>query len=381
MSPVTSGVTVTYTGDEAGTITDGTDTITFSEIEQLTLTGQADVVDASADSLGVSIDAGAGDDTITMGAGDDSISAGGGYDQIILTGSGGVDTVSDFSIADDDEDGFYNDQLDVSDLTGGTGPGGAVRTSDVSVADDGFGNALLTFPGGEQLVLEGVTPAQMTTHDQMFAAGIPCFTPEVLLATQRGAVPAGQIRVGDMLQTADNGYQPVIWVGKRHLAASELAQHPHLKPYCLQPGGLLTPERPMLLSPQHRLLVNRSSFGQDWLKDESFLSAKLLAEVDVQCSQRLLADCGVTYVHLMTERHEVIFAEGIATETFWPGPEAIRGLSEADRRELFYLFPELAEVLDLVGAYGRGKVSTAYGALARSSLKRRDLPEHQTSQR
>ncbi|WP_425412306.1 hypothetical protein [Leisingera methylohalidivorans] len=44
----------------------------------------------------------------------------------------------------------------------------------------------------------------------------------------------------------------------------------------------------------------------------------------------------------MTERHEVIFAEGIATETFWPCPEAVRGLCAAGRRELFGLFPDPA---------------------------------------
>ncbi len=373
VSAVTTGVTVTYTGDEAGTITDGSDTITFSEIEALKLTDQGDVVDASADSAGVSIDAGAGDDTITLGSGNDSITTGAGYDELILTGAGGIDTVSDFSIADDDSDGFFNDQLDVSDLTGGTGPDGAVRTSDVSVTDDGSGNALLTFPGGEKIVLEGVAPSQITTTAQLISAGIPCFTSDVLLATKRGAVPAGRIQVGDMLQTADNGFQPVIWVGKRTLSQADLAERPHLRPYCVRPGGLLTPERPMLLSPQHRLLAGPKAFGQGTQFGESFLSAKLLAEIDKNCTQQTGTAAPVTYVHLMTERHEVIFAEGIATETFWPGPEAVRGLCAADRRELFGLFPELAAVHGLVGEHGRGLVRRAYGDLARQALKRRNL--------
>lgn len=373
LSAVTTGLTVTYTGDEAGTITDGADTITFSEIESMTLTGQADIVDASADSAGISIDAGRGDDTITLGAGDDSITSGDGYDEIILSGSGGVDTVSDFSISDDDSDGFFNDQLDVSALIGGTGPGGAVRAADVTVTDDGFGNALLTFPGGESLVLQGVTPAQITTQPQLFSAGIPCFTPDVMLATKRGTVPAGQIQVGDLLQTADNGFQPVIWVGMRSLSPAELTLHPHLKPYLVHPNSLLSPERPMLLSPQHRLLVNRRTFDHETHFGEKFLSAKLLAEIDPKCSQRINSNQAITYVHLMTEHHEVIFAEGIATETFWPGPEAIRGLSAQDMLELFSLFPDLASVHELVGEYGRGQVSKTYGELARHCLKRRDL--------
>ncbi|UWQ42098.1 Hint domain-containing protein [Leisingera aquaemixtae] len=379
LSDVTTGVTVTYTGDEAGTITDGTDTITFSEIELLNLTDQGDIVNASADSAGVTIDAGKGDDTITMGAGDDLITGGEGYDQLILTGGGGTDTVSDFSVGDDDADGFYNDQLDVSGLTGGTGPGGAIRAWDVSVTDDGFGNALLTFPTGEKLVLQGVAPAQLSTAPQLYSAGIPCFTPNVLLATRRGAVPAGQIQVGDMLQTADNGFQPVIWTGKRTLSPAELALRPHLRPYCVRPGGLLRPERPMLLSPQHRLLTGPQAFDRETPFGECFLSAKLLAEIDPNCSRQPVADSPVTYVHLMTERHEVIFAEGIATETFWPGPEAMRGLCAADKRELFSLFPELAAVHGLTGEQGREQVRGVYGGLARLPLKRRDLKDLQAA--
>ncbi|MEX0304925.1 MAG: Hint domain-containing protein, partial [Leisingera sp.] len=325
------------------------------------------------DSAGVEIDAGAGDDTVTFGAGNDSITSGSGYDELILTSSGGIDTVSDFSIADDDSDGFFNDQLDVSALTGGTGPSGAIRAWDVSVTDDGSGNALLSFPSGEKLVLEGVAPSQISTAPQLYSAGIPCFTPEVMLATRRGAVPAGQIQLGDLLQTADNGFQPVIWVGKRTLSPAELAQSPHLLPYCLRPGGLLSPERPMLISPQHRLLVGRKAFGREARFGESFLPARLLAEADQACRQQVAADGPVTYVHLMTERHEVIFAEGIATETFWPGPEAIRGLTIEDTRELFGLFPELAAVHGLAGENGRVHVRRTYGDLARHALKRSDL--------
>lgn len=373
LAGVTTGLTVTYTGDEAGTVADGTDTITFSEIEAMSLTGQADVVDASADSAGVKIDTGAGDDTITLGGGNDSITSGAGYDELILTGAGGIDIVSDFDISDDDSNGFFNDQLDVSDLTGGTGLSGAIRTQDVSVTDDGFGNALLSFPGGEQLVLEGVPPAQITTQAQLNAAGIPCFTPNVMLATKRGSVPAGQIQVGDLLQTADNGFQPVIWVGKRTLDRAELGQRPHLRPYCIRPDGILSPERPMLLSPQHRLLVNRKTFEHDTQFSESFLSAKLLAEIDGTCKPLACENQEVTYVHLMTEQHEVIYAEGIATETFWPGPEAVRGLSANDMRELFELFPDLVPAFGLAGSYGRRRTRQVYGELARCSLKRRDL--------
>ncbi|AHD03191.1 hypothetical protein METH_16165 [Leisingera methylohalidivorans DSM 14336] len=82
-----------------------------------------------------------------------------------------------------------------------------------------------------------------------------------------------------MLQTADNGFQPVIWVSKRIPGPAELALRPHLRPYCRRSGGLLSLERPMPLSPKHRLLADPRAFGQDTQFGERFLLAKLQAEV------------------------------------------------------------------------------------------------------
>lgn len=83
LSALTGPVTVTYTGDESGTITDGSGTITFSEIERMILTDQNDSVDASithnglnGDIEGVDIDGRGGDDTIIGGRGGDTIDGG-----------------------------------------------------------------------------------------------------------------------------------------------------------------------------------------------------------------------------------------------------------------------------------------------------------------
>jgi hypothetical protein len=46
----------------------------------------------------------------------------------------------------------------------------------------------------------------------------------------------------------------------------------------------------------------------------------------------------VTYFHLVFDRHEVIFAEGAATESFHPGEEGVLNLSSEARTELFTLW-------------------------------------------
>ncbi|MEM7422908.1 MAG: Hint domain-containing protein [Pseudomonadota bacterium] len=89
LSALGSAVTVTYTGDEQGTFTDGTDTGTFFEIENIILTDQDDDLDATSDTVGVSVDGGAGNDSLTGGSGADTLSGGDGVDT--LTGNAGDD--------------------------------------------------------------------------------------------------------------------------------------------------------------------------------------------------------------------------------------------------------------------------------------------------
>ena len=320
-----------------------------------------DSLDGQADDD--SLSGGSGADTLIGGFGSDTLTGGTGEDTFVATSGDGQDTITDFDIADDDTNGFFNDQLDVSGLSGGTGPAGAIRAQDVVVTDDGSGNAILTFPGGESLLLQGVAPASISGGPNLYAAGIPCFTPAVRIRTARGLVPAGDIRVGDFVQTADNGYQPVVWRGERHLTRAELTVYPHLRPVLVQPGSLLGNAVPILVSPQHRFLLPKRSTGGE----EQFLRAKLLPNLPWSGVRQARGVRQVSYVHLMTPRHEVIFAEGVATETFFPGRQALQSLGEEERQEVTHLFPELwcdgpAE-----------NIECGYGALARPDLCRSDL--------
>ncbi|MFV1564362.1 MULTISPECIES: Hint domain-containing protein [Phaeobacter] len=97
----TGGVTVTFTDAETGTITDGADTISFSEIENLSGTNQGDYFDLSArtDDNSYIFSLG-GDDTLIGGSGQDDLRAGDGNDYIDggdgggnLEGGSGNDTV------------------------------------------------------------------------------------------------------------------------------------------------------------------------------------------------------------------------------------------------------------------------------------------------
>lgn len=50
----------------------------------------------------------------------------------------------------------------------------------------------------------------------------------------------------------------------------------------------------------------------------------------------------VTYIHLMFDSHEIVLADGVWSESFHPGEQTLAALSDAQREEIFGLFPDLA---------------------------------------
>ena len=49
----------------------------------------------------------------------------------------------------------------------------------------------------------------------------------------------------------------------------------------------------------------------------------------------------VTYIHILFDQHEVILSDGAWTESFQPGDNSLKGVGNAQRNEIFELFPEL----------------------------------------
>ncbi|MFZ1469362.1 MAG: Hint domain-containing protein [Paracoccaceae bacterium] len=298
---------------------------------------------------------GDGNDTLHGGAGNDTLTGGDGADRFALEQAGGGDHVTDFDMTL--TAGRTTDQLDVSDLRDLNG--NPINAWDVVVTDDGNGNAVLTFPEGESLVLEGVAPRQMATAQQRHAAGIPCFTTGVRILTPAGEIPVERLRPGDLVVTRDNGPMPVVWAGTRRLGAAELATAPHLRPVRIAPGSWAGP-RDLLVSPQHAILVRAPQRGGT----ESFVRATHLARLKGG-KVRIAGGCrSVTYVHLLFEGHQVIFANGVASESYYPGKWGITALDHIARHEVLTLFPDLRW----------RDPAFVYGPTARPVCRFRDLP-------
>ncbi|SEA73047.1 cadherin domain-containing protein [Rubrimonas cliftonensis] len=108
-----TSVGVVFNDSEAGTVSDGVSTLSFTGIERLWLTDGDDQVDGSGATAGLQIDAGAGDDTLEGGAGDDILDGGDGEDG--LTGGAGRDTLRGGVGSDTLMGGADDDDIDGGD--------------------------------------------------------------------------------------------------------------------------------------------------------------------------------------------------------------------------------------------------------------------------
>ncbi|MCB6176981.1 Hint domain-containing protein [Rhodobacter sp. Har01] len=191
----------------------------------------------------------------------------------------------------------------------------------------------------------------------------PCFTPGVLIATPRGEMPVETLRVGDKVVTRDNGIQEIRWVGQTEVPGTELRLHPHLQPIRIKAHALGhgLPERDMLLSPNHRVLVAGDSTPLHFDEPEVLVAAKHLVN---RAGIHGVASIGIAYVHFLCDRHEVVLSNGAWTESFQPMDDALNGLCNAQRNEIYELFPGLRT------AAGAGSWTAARRVLTRREAQR-----------
>ena len=357
-SGLTQDVVVDFSGDEAGTIDNGTDTASFIEIEQIiTGSGEDTVIGAAGDQ---DVITGAGDDIVTTtGTGSDTISAGAGNDTITFSEGDSIDGGTG-------DDTFYAE--DLGEPTNGTitivgGTGG-------ETADDGNANTLEgdtlqlgtladlstlvqnsdgINADGNETFSGSVTMDDGTILNFSEIENIICFTPGTLIATPQGARDIATLKVGDKVVTRDHGLRPIRWIQSRTVPAID-----RFAPVRIKPGVIIGQDRDLLVSPQHRMLFEGYRAELLFGDSEVLIAAKHLVDGKLVTQQ---ASDEVTYIHMMFDEHEVVYAEGAATESFHPGSIGLSAVADSAREELFSLFPEL-----------RSDVS-GYGKTARRCLR------------
>lgn len=344
-------------GDDAITVTDSTisqsirgntgdDTI---EVTSSTVTldvrggNNNDTITITSSDVGVDVRGNAGNDDITVKSSTVGglVHAGGDNDTVVLRGAS-VDGVR-LGGGDDSIDFFASDVA--GELRGNGGTDSLNLPVGTVVNDSTYGTFTVALGVSYNLssgtfTLPSGTTVTYTTFEN--GTGIPCLVRGSRVLTDKGYVAVETLQPGHRVETRDNGFQPVRWTGRATVTAAAQARDEKLRPVRICAGslGLGAPARDLLVSRQHRMLVQSRIAKRMFDTSEVLIPAHRLTALPGVFIEPDLQD--VEYFHILFDRHEVIYANGVPTESLFTGPMALKSLSHGARVEIFKIFPELA---------------------------------------
>ena len=200
------------------------------------------------------------------------------------------------------------------------------------------------------------------------AGGVICFTPDTRISTPDGLRQIRQLRPGDKILTRDNGPQEVLWSGHRRMSGARLYAMPHLRPIRFKANamGLCRPDEDLLVSPQHRMLVTGTAAQALFNTSEVLVAAEDLVNDATITVDHVLRE--VTYVHILLERHNIVWANGLETESFHPSNTALDTVDPVQRAGLLNILPEIEANPHAYGDYARRNLSGSEAAILRHEL-------------
>ena len=218
-------------------------------------------------------------------------------------------------------------------------------------------NGPMEIPTFEDIDLDGdgsITGGEAA--DGSFSAGVTnglvviCFTAGTLIDTPGGPRFIESLRVGDAVNTLDDGPQPIRWIGSMKVSGDGVNTPIRIR------RGALGNIRDLWVSPNHRMLVRGRGAELMFGEAEVLVAAKHLVDGrDIIEEPR----ASVEYWHFLCDAHHIVFAEGCPSETLYPGTMALRSADAAERDEISAQLPEaVAESFD--------------GPMARYALKRHE---------
>jgi len=174
-------------------------------------------------------------------------------------------------------------------------------------------------------------------------AHVICFAQGTLLRTPNGRRAVEDLAQGDLVETRDAGAQPVCWIGHRRISGARLQALPELRPIRIRTGalGFERPSPDLIVSPQHRILVRGAMAKALFNTDEVLVAAAdMLNDRSVTLEHHARE---VVYYHIMLPAHHLVWANGVASETFHPAHTSLDVLAEDQRRALFAAAPDVAD--------------------------------------
>lgn len=195
---------------------------------------------------------------------------------------------------------------------------------------------ITTLPNSTTTSLQFTHPAPTHLINTSVGAGdtgAACFADGTRIRTEVGHQLIGTLSEGDLIWTRDNGLQPVRWIGRRTVPGTGKYAPVQFSP---ETFGALKPHQ---VSQCHRIFLTGWRAQLLFGEDEILVPAKTLVD---DCDVRICETDSITYFHLLFDDHQIVSGDGVLSESFFPGADAMKMVDCGTQREMFVLFPELA---------------------------------------
>ena len=206
--------------------------------------------------------------------------------------------------------------------------------------------------GSDQVVSFTVTGSGdfgTSDTDTVFINLLICVARGTKIATPNGERTVEDLVVGDEVTTLGGKPETIRWIGSRRIDHRELASKNNLRPIMIRKDafGSGKPHTDLFVSPQHRIRIegylSELLFGcpavlapaKGLLNEKTILVARHVSEVE--------------YFHVAFDGHEIMVTNGLATESFHPGPTSLDGIDRDAAEELYEIFPGLRHNPDAYG--------------------------------
>lgn len=163
---------------------------------------------------------------------------------------------------------------------------------------------------------------------------VACFGPGTMIATRNGEIPVEWLDTSDMVLTRDDGFQPILWVGRTRVPSGYFGEYPDECPVRIAPGtlGPNSPTHPLQVTGDHRVMIRAVEAELMFCSTEVFAPAKAWADTGLATKTEPSGSYMLT--HILLASHHVILAQGAWVESLFPGPETMRRLDPESQAKL-----------------------------------------------
>ncbi|QEW19356.1 hypothetical protein LA6_001540 [Marinibacterium anthonyi] len=165
-----------------------------------------------------------------------------------------------------------------------------------------------------------------------YTGGVVCFARGTRIRTPDGDRLIEDLVIGDRVMTYDTGAQPIRWIGRRRMGAQGRFAPVEIA------AGTYGDHGKLVVSQNHRILRDGPAIELLFGETQVLVAAKHLVD---RRNVTLREGGTVDYFHILFDRHQLVWADGLLSESLFPGAEIESAAQAESLAELLEIFPEL----------------------------------------